>query len=131
MQFFQFSLIAFIYIYIYIYIYHHHHHHHYPVVQLAQISLSLNCHSSLSSIALDWSSSIHPVSISQHWHIHLKEYIGECHLWICPCFSGSIPHALFSLFGCFLEIGVWWPYNYCFVGCCVWDLFNIACSSLK
>ena len=25
-----------------------------------------------------------------------------------------------------LEMGGWWPYSYCFVGCCLEDLFNIA-----
>ena len=53
------------YIYIYIcvcvcvYIYHHHHHH---VVRLAQISLTLSLHVSLSFIASGRSSRLHPVS---------------------------------------------------------------------
>ena len=28
------------------------------------------------------------------------------------------------------EMGGWWPYSYCFVGCCFQDLFNITCSIL-
>ena len=43
-----------------IYIYHHHHHHHIALV--AQISLTLSRHSSLSFIALGRSSGQHPVS---------------------------------------------------------------------
>ena len=40
---------------------HHHHHHHH--VLLAQISLTLSCYSSLSSIALGRSSRLNPVSV--------------------------------------------------------------------
>ena len=39
---------------------HHHHHHH--VLQLARISLTLPRHFSLSFIASDWSSGLHPIS---------------------------------------------------------------------
>ena len=39
-----------------------HHHHHHFVVPLARISLTLSRHFSLSFIASDWSSGLHPVS---------------------------------------------------------------------
>ena len=42
--------------------YHHHHHHHHHVVLLAQISLTLSRHFSLSFIASGMSSGLHPVS---------------------------------------------------------------------
>ena len=81
---------------------------HHQVTQLAQISITHSHHSSLSSITPGWSSRLHPVSIqccckfllaSQHWHVHVKGLKGECHLWVRPCFSSSVPHALFILFG--------------------------------
>ena len=50
-------------IYIYIYIYHHHHH----VMLLAQISLTLSRHFSLSFIASDRSSGLHPISSHSCW----------------------------------------------------------------
>ena len=43
-------------------IYHHHHHHHHHVTPLARISLTLSRHPSLSFIASDRSSGLHPVS---------------------------------------------------------------------
>ena len=52
-----FSNTPHIYIYIYIYIYHHHH-----VLSLAQISLTLSRHFSLSFIASGRSSGLYPVS---------------------------------------------------------------------
>ena len=53
-----------IYIYMYMYIYHHHHHYHnhHHVVPLAQISLTLSRHFSLSFITSGRSSGLHPVS---------------------------------------------------------------------
>ena len=27
-------------------------------------------------------------------------------------------------------MGGWWPYSYCFIGCCFQDMFNIAYSIL-
>ena len=51
--------LMYIYIYIYIYIYYHHHHH---FVSQARISLTLSRHFSLSFIASDRSSELHPVS---------------------------------------------------------------------
>ena len=41
--------------------------------------------------------------VGQHWHIHVKGTI-EHHLWVHPCFSSSVLHVLFILFGWFL----WW-----------------------
>ena len=48
----------------------------------------------------------------------------------CPYFSNTIPHLVhFIWMG--LEIGGLLPYNCCFVGCCLQDLFNIARSILE
>ena len=64
--------------------------------------------------------------VIQHWHIHVKGFIGESYLWVHPFFSSSVLHMLFVLFGWFLDIGDRWPYNCCFMRCCFQDLFNIA-----
>ena len=41
------------------------------------------------------------LSVGQHWHVHGKGFIGELYLWFSPCFSSSVPHVLFILFGWF------------------------------
>ena len=61
---FLFMSYIYIYIYIYINIYIYHHHH---VVLVARISLTLSRHSSLSFIALNRSSGLHPVSSHSCW----------------------------------------------------------------
>ena len=64
-----------------------------------------------------------------HLCVHVKGSIGECHLWVCPCTSSSIPHFVHWIWMVF-EIGGRYPYSCCFVGCCFQDLSNIACSIL-
>ena len=65
----------------------------------------------------------------QHWYIHVKGSIGECHLWVCPCFSSSVPAYLVYIIWMVLEMGSKLPYNYCFVGFYFKKLFDIACRS--
>ena len=76
---------------------HHHHHHH--VVQLARISLTLSRRFSLSFIASDRPSGLHPVSSHSCWMYvragHMWGSIGVHHLWACHCFSSSVLHVWF------------------------------------
>ena len=112
-----------------LYIYHH-------VVLLAEISLALSRHSSLSSIISRRSSRLHlaPVQISCG-----KVLVGRPTL-AHPCegvhrktslMSSSLlfkqfPSCLVRLIWMALKMGCRWPYSCCFVGCCSQDLFNIA-----
>ena len=41
--------------------------------------------------------------ISQHWHVHMSMSLEKCHLWVRPCFSGSILNVLFVFFGWFMR----------------------------
>ena len=41
--------------------------------------------------------------VGQHWHVHVMGFLGERLLWVRPCFSSSVSHALFVLFGWFLR----------------------------
>ena len=113
-----------LYIYIYIYIYH--------VVLIAQISLSLSHHLSLSSITFGWSSRLHPVSvqscckfflITQHLHVCVKGSIGKRCLWVYPYFSSCVPHILFVLFGCF-----YWCKVNVHTASVLWDVASRICS---
>ena len=124
-------------IYIYIYTITRTHH---RTVLLEQNSLTFSRHSSLSSIAPSWSSRQYPMSVQ------------SCYRWILvsrpthapPCeevywrtsFKSSFsllqqcPSCLVNLIWMVLEMGGWWPYSSCFVGCWLQDLFNIAHSIL-
>ena len=119
-------------------LYHHHHHHH--VMLVARISLTLSRHFSLSFIASGRSSGQHPVSSHSYW------------MYVCagrpafarPCvgvhkntsrMSSSLllqqcPACLVRLTWIVFVIGRRWPYNWCLVGCCRQDLFEIARSIL-
>ena len=54
-------------------------------------------------------------------HVHVKGSTGVHHL--CPA---CLVHVILIVY----VIGGRWPYSCCFVGCCLQDLFNIACSIL-
>ena len=114
-------------------IYSIHHHH---VVPPAQISLTL----SLSFITSGRSSELHPVS-SQSCCMYVRAG--------CPAFARSCveiyrstslmssslllqqcPACLVHLTWIVFMMGGRWPYSWCFVGCCLQVLFNIACSIL-
>ena len=115
-----------------------HHHHH--VVPLARISLTLSRNFSLSFIASERSSGLHPVSsysccmyvragrpafarpyVGAHWSTSLM--IASLLLQQCPAFLVSLTWIVFV-------IGGRWPYSWCFVECCRQDLINIARSLL-
>ena len=63
--------------------------------------------------------------VSQHLHVCVKEFTGECRLWVRPNFFICLVHLIWAV----LEIGGWWPCS-CFVGCCFQDSFNIVHSIL-
>ena len=118
--------------------YHHHHHHH--VVLLARISLTLSRHFSLSFIASGRSSGLHPVSshsccmdVRAGRPAFSRPYVGvhrSTSLMSSPLLLQQCPACLVRLTGIVFVMGGWWPYNWCLVGCCRQDLFNIARSIL-
>ena len=61
---------------------------------------------------------------------HVKGSIGVRRLWARPYFSSSVLHVLVRLTLIVFVMGSRWPYNCCFVGCCLQDLFNTARSIL-
>ena len=117
-------------IYIYIYIYHHHH------VLLAQISLTLSRHFSLSLIASGRSLELHPVSSHSccmyfragrpafawpYAGVHRSTSLMSSSLLLQQC-----PACLVRLAWIVFVMGGRWPYSWCLVECCCQDLFNIA-----
>ena len=127
-----------IYIYIYIYIYINHYHHH--CMPQARISLTLSSHSSLSSIAPGRSSRLHPVSVQSCCRyvlaghptlarpcegVHRTTSLMSSSLLLQQCLAGFL-----CLIWMVFEMGGRWAYSCCFVGCCLQDLFNTACSIL-
>ena len=121
---------------IYIYIYHYHHLH----VLLARISLTLSRHFSLTFIASGRSSGLHPVS-SHSCCMYVRDgrpafarpYVGvhwSTSLMSSPLLLQLCPACLVCLTWIVFMMGGRWPYSWCFVGCCLQDLFNIARSIL-
>ena len=113
---------------------HHHHHHH--VVLLAQVSHTLSFHCPLSFIAFGRSSWLHPVSSHSccmyvlagrpafarpYVRVHRSTSLMSSSLLLQQC-----PTCLVNLIRIVFVMGRGWPYNWCFVGCCRQDLFNIA-----
>ena len=111
----------------------HHHHHH--VVLVAQISLTLSRHFSLSFIALGRSSGQHPVSSHSCWMyvragrpafarpcvgVHKSTSLMSKSLLLQQC-----PTCLVRLTWIVFVIGGRWPYSWCLVGCCRQDLLCI------
>ena len=114
------------------------HHHH--VVPLARISLTLSRHFSLSFIASGRSSGLHPVS-SQSCSMYVRAgrsafawlYVGvhgSTSLMSSSLLLQQCPACLVRLTWIVFVMGGRWPYSWCFVGCCLQDLFNIARSIL-
>ena len=111
-------------------------HHHHLVVPLAQISLTLSRHFSLSFIASGRSSGLHPVS-SHSCCMYVR---AGCPAFAQPCvgvhrssslMSSSLllqqcPACLVHLIWIVFVMGGRWPYSWCFVRSCCQDLFNIA-----
>ena len=114
-------------------VYHHHHHH---VVPLAQISLTLFRHFSLSFIASGRSSGLHPVSSHSCCMYVLagrpafaQPYVGvhrNTSLMSWSLLLQQCPACLVRLTWIVFVMGGRWPYSWCFVGCCRQDLLNIA-----
>ena len=115
-----------------------HHHHH--VMPPAQISRTLSRHSSLSFIASGRSSGLHPTP-SQSCCMYVRAgqpafaqpYVGfhrSTSLMSSSLLLQQWPPCLVRLTWIVLRIGGRWPYSWCFVGCCLHDLFNIARSIL-
>ena len=116
--------------------YHHQHH----VVPLARISLTLSHHFCLSFIASGRSSGLHPVS-SHSCCMHVRAgrpvfarpYVGvhrSTSLMNSSLLLQQCPACLVRLTRRVFVMGGRWPYSWCFVGCCLQDLFNIARSIL-
>ena len=114
-----------------------HYHHH--VVRLAQISLTLSLHVSLSFIASGRSSGLHPVS-SNSCCMYVRAgrpafvwpYAGVYRitsLTISSLLLQQCPACLVRLACIVFVIGGRWPYSWRLVGCCCQDLFNIALTT--
>ena len=110
-----------------------HHHHRMP---LAWISLTLSCHSSLSSIAFGRSSKLDLVSVQSSCRYVLADHptlacpcegvYGSTSLISSPLLLQLCPACLARLVRMVFEMGGRSPYSYCFVRCCLQDLFNTA-----
>ena len=119
---------------VYLSIYNHHHH----VVLLAQISLTLSHHFSLSFIASDMSSGLHPVSshsccmyVLAGCPAFARPYVGvhrSTSLMSSSLLLQQCPACLVHLTLIVFMMGGRWPYSWCFVVSCCQDLFNIACK---
>ena len=115
-----------------------HFHHH--VTPSAQISPTLSRHPPLLSIAFGRSSGLHPVLVQSCCLLVLA----DCPAFAHPCEGVHKSTSLMSLSlllqqcpVCLVRqtlivfmMGGKWPYNFCFVGCRLQDLFNIAHSIL-
>ena len=115
-------------------------HHHYHVVPHARISLTLTYHFSLSFIASGRSSGLHPVSSHSCWMYvraghpaFARPYVGvhrSTSLMSSSLLLQQWPACLVRLTWIVFVMGGRWPYSWCFVGCCLQDLFNIIRSIL-
>ena len=113
------------------------HHHH---VLVAQISLTLSHHFSLSFIASGRSSGLHPVSSHSCWMYvragrpaFVRPYVGvhkSTSLMSSSLLLQQCPACLVRLTWIVFVIGGRWPYSWCLVGCYRQDLFKIARSIL-
>ena len=119
-----------------VWFYHRHHH----VVPPARISLTLSCHFSLSFIASGRSSGLHPVYpqsccmyVRAGRPVFARPYAGvhrSTSLMSSSLLLQQCPACLVRLTWIVFVIGGRWPYSWCFMGCCLMDLFNIARSFL-
>ena len=101
---------------------------------------SLSCHFSISPIASVRSSRLHPVSVQSCYRkvqvgsptfAHLCDRVYRRMLLMSQSLSlQQCPACSVHLIWMVLQMGGWWPYSCCFVGCCFQDLFNIAHSIL-
>ena len=112
-------------------------HHHHPVTPSARISLTLSRHlyhhfrqilrarSRIYTELLYVSSSGHPAFPRPSEGVHKSTLLVSSSLHLQQC-----PACLVRLILIVFVISGRWPYSYCFVGCCLQDLFNIARSIL-
>ena len=110
------------------------HHHH--VVPQARISLTLSRHFYLSFIASGRSSWLQPVSSHSCWMYiragcpaFARPYVGvhrSTSLMSSSLLLQQCPACLVRLTWIVFVMGGKWPYSWCFAGCCLQDLFNIA-----
>ena len=115
-------------------------HHHNHVVPLAQISLTLSRHFSLSFIASGRSSGLHPVSshsccmyVRAGHPAFSRPYAGvyrSASLMSSSLLLQQYPACLVRLTCIVFVTGSKWPYSWCLVRRCRQDLFNIARSIL-
>ena len=115
-----------------------HHHHH--VVPLAQISLTLSRHFSLSFIASGRSSGLHSVSSHSCWMYvragrpaFARPYVGvhrSTSLMSSSLLLQQCPACLFRLTWIVFVMGGRWLYSWCLVGCCHQDLFILLATFL-
>ena len=106
------------------------------ITSLAQISLTLSCHFSLSFIASGRSSGLHPVSSHSccmyvlasrpafarlYVEVHRSTSLTSSSLLLQQC-----PMCLVCLTWIVFVMGGMRLYSWCFVECCHQDLFNIA-----
>ena len=124
-------------IYIYIYIYHHHH----RVMPLPRIFLILSRHLSLSSIAPGRCPGLYPVSVQSCYRALLADRPNHAR----PCegvhrstsfvrsslLLQQFPVSLVRLIWMVFEMGGWWTYSCCFVGCCLPDLLHSCVIAIK
>ena len=113
--------------------------HHYGVPPI-QISLTLSRHFSLSFIASGRSSALHPISshsccmyVRAGRSAFARPYVGvhrSTSLMSSSLLLQQCPACLAHLIWIVFVMGSRWPYSWCFVGCCLQDLFNIARSIL-
>ena len=114
--------------------------HHHRVMPLALISLTLSRHFSLSFIASGRFSGLHPVSSHRccmyvrdgrpafarpYEGVHRSTLLMSSSLLLQQC-----PSCLVHLTWIVFVMGGRWPYSWCFMGCCLQGLFNIARSIL-
>ena len=94
-------------------------------------------HFSLSFIASDRSSGLHPVSSHSCWMYvragrpaFARPYVGVHRSTSLMSSSLLLQQCLFRLTWIVFVMGGSWPYCWYLVGCCHQDLFNTACSIL-
>ena len=118
----------------------HHHHHHHHVMPPARISLTHSRHFSQSFIASGRSSGLHPISshsccmyVQAGHPAFARPYVGvhrSTSLMSSSLLLQQCPSCLVHLTWIVFMTGGRWLYSWCFVGCCLQDLFNIAHSIL-
>ena len=117
----------------------HHHHHH--VVLPARIFLTLSRHFTPSFIASGRSSGLQPIPSQSCWMYvrgsrpaFVRPYVGvhrSTSLMSSSLLLQQCPACLVRLTWIVFLMGGRWPYSWCFMGCCLQDLFNIAHNILK